>query len=85
MKDIQERVRKFCANYNLDAPAEHRALDVLSELGEVAKEILKATDYGKNAPSRSAEWKARWGICSSPLLPLQTSLILTLKARLTWL
>lgn len=33
------------------SPPEHRLMDVQSELGEVAKEILKETEYGKK------EWK----------------------------
>lgn len=33
----------------MEAPIEHRVLDTLSELGEVAKEILKMSNYGKQA------------------------------------
>ena len=30
----------------MEAPIEHRVLDTVSEIGEVAKEILKMTNYG---------------------------------------
>lgn len=47
MKKIQDKVRDFCKDYNLESPPEHRVLDLLSELGEVAKEVLKMSDYGR--------------------------------------
>ena len=31
----------------MEALIEHRILDLMSELGEVAKEVLKMSDYGK--------------------------------------
>ena len=46
MKDIQERVKLFCEKNELNSPLEHRVLDTMSELGEVAKEILKMSNYG---------------------------------------
>ncbi len=47
MKKIQERVKEFCKENNLDSQAEHRMLDLVSEIGEVSKELLRMTDYGK--------------------------------------
>lgn len=47
IKEIQEKVKEFCKKYNLEAPPEHRVLDAMSELGEVAKEILKMSNYGR--------------------------------------
>ena len=46
MKDIQKKVKLFCENNQLNSPVEHRVLDTMSELGEVAKEILKMSNYG---------------------------------------
>ena len=46
MKDIQKKVKLFCEKNELNSPLEHRVLDTMSELGEVAKEILKMSDYG---------------------------------------
>ena len=46
MKDIQNKVKLFCEKNELNSPIEHRVLDTMSELGEVAKEILKMSDYG---------------------------------------
>lgn len=37
----------FCLNHGLVASPHDRLLDVQSELGEVSKAVLKATDYGR--------------------------------------
>lgn len=49
MNTNQQKVKEFVEKYNLDTSAESRVLDLVSEVGEVAKEILKNTDYGKKA------------------------------------
>ena len=46
MKDIQKKIKLFCEKNELNSPIEHRVLDTMSELGEVAKEILKMSNYG---------------------------------------
>ena len=48
MKDIQEKIKLFCENNELNSPVEHRVLDTMSELCEVAKEILKMSNYGRS-------------------------------------
>lgn len=47
MKELQQRVKMFCKDHNMDLPIELRLLDSMSELGEVAKEILRMSNYGK--------------------------------------
>lgn len=47
MSNWQERAAQFAQKHNLTRPPGVYALDLLSELGEVAKEILLATDYGE--------------------------------------
>lgn len=51
MKKIQQRVKKFCQKNDLNSSVEDCLLDLMSELGEVAKEILKTTNYGRKANS----------------------------------
>ena len=46
MNEMQEKVKRFCIKHDLDHPVEHRLIDIMSELGEVAKDILVETDYG---------------------------------------
>lgn len=43
----QRRAADFAAKHNLHHDPRVYALDLMSELGEVAKEILLVTDYGK--------------------------------------
>ena len=41
MKQLQNKIKKFCEDNNLKSPVEHNTLDLVSEMGEVSKEILK--------------------------------------------
>ncbi|MCP5100043.1 MAG: nucleotide pyrophosphohydrolase [Chloroflexi bacterium] len=43
----QAHATNFAQKHNLNHPPGVYALDLISELGEVAKEILLATEYGK--------------------------------------
>ncbi len=61
MKKIQQKIEEFCKKHNLEHPPEHRLLDAMSELGEVAKEILKMTDYGKKQLEFRKEIKSELG------------------------
>lgn len=56
LPDYQTKVAYFVSSYNLSAPPAARLLDLLSELGEVAKETLKASDYGKSRFEPTPEW-----------------------------
>ena len=47
MRVEQEKVRTLIREYGLEASPSVRCLDLVSEVGETAKEILKATEYGK--------------------------------------
>lgn len=49
MLELQRKVSEFVRENNLDARFEARYLDLISEIGELAKEHLKNTNYGKNA------------------------------------
>ena len=47
---MQNQVKEFNQKYNSlsKISPENRILDIQSELGELSKEILKSTDYGKS-------------------------------------
>ncbi len=45
----------------MESPVEHRVLDTMSELGEVAKEILKMSDYGRKPVEYREELKSELG------------------------
>ena len=44
--DEQERVARFVAEYDLSAPPAFRLLDLVSEVGELAKAAAETTAYG---------------------------------------
>lgn len=44
----QKTVFDFCTKHNIDCNVESRLLDLVSEIGELSKEILKTSDYGRN-------------------------------------
>jgi NTP pyrophosphatase (non-canonical NTP hydrolase) len=46
LNQLQEEIRAFHREHNLSTAIEARALDLVSEVGELCKEIAKATDYG---------------------------------------
>lgn len=47
MKDIQKNVNDLILKYNLESPIEERFIDLVSEVGELGKEVLKGSNYGK--------------------------------------
>lgn len=44
--EAQDRVAKFIEEHELDSTPEFRILDLVSEVGEVAKDATKSADYG---------------------------------------
>jgi len=61
MKDLQRKVLDFTKKYNLVHSNEITALDLVSEIGEVAKEILKETNYGTAPLQKREELKKEIG------------------------
>ena len=61
MSTLQRTVASFVGRARISAPAEARLLDLVSEVGELSKEVLKATNYGR-APFRPPEsWAGEMG------------------------
>ncbi|GAB7008657.1 MazG nucleotide pyrophosphohydrolase domain-containing protein [Halorubrum trueperi] len=44
--DEQQRVATFVDEHGLETPPEYRLLDLVSEVGEVAKDAAESTEYG---------------------------------------
>lgn len=44
---LQAEVARFAADHGLELPVPDRVLDLASEVGELAKEVLRATAYGR--------------------------------------
>lgn len=60
-KNWLTRAHEFALEHNLVRPAGVYALDAMSELGEVAKEILLATNYGLQTPRFRDEFEGELG------------------------
>jgi NTP pyrophosphatase (non-canonical NTP hydrolase) len=58
---LQKRVAAFVEVNGLETDVAHRVLDLTSEIGEVAKEVLKSTRYGKTRFNRSENWESELG------------------------
>ena len=82
MKDLQKKVQVFVKKHNLTHSPEISALDLISEIGEVAKEILKSGDYGKNTPQKTTEMKGELGDALYSLITLANSLDIDLEEAL---
>lgn len=79
MRDLQEDVRRFCERQELVLAPEERTLDLVSEVGEVAKEMLKRTDYGAESPRRRPELVEELGDAAFSLLALASELEVDLE------
>lgn len=70
MTDWQRRVAVFARRHDiLHDPSVH-ALDLVSEVGEVAKEVLLSTDYGRRAPQPRSQLTDELGDALYSLLAL---------------
>ncbi len=61
MKEMQKKIEEFVKKHGLGTTAEIRALDLASELGELAKEIIKSTDYGRRKATVGREIEQELG------------------------
>ena len=57
----QEVVARFVEANGMEMSPESRLLDLVSEVGEAAKAILKETDYGRTEFQPNAEWAGELG------------------------
>lgn len=51
----QQKVADFIQKYDMDGTAEFRILDLVSEVGEVAKDATKSADYGTDPEKLSVK------------------------------
>ncbi|MFC1740940.1 MazG nucleotide pyrophosphohydrolase domain-containing protein [Nanoarchaeota archaeon] len=82
MKEIQQRIKQFCETHGMSSSPEHRALDMMSEMGEVAKELLKMTDYGTKEREFREEMKGELGDLLFSLVTLANSMDVDLSEAL---
>ncbi len=79
---FQSQVREFLARSGLSHTPQTHALDLASEVGEVAKAILEASDYGQSSISPDAALTEELGDAFFSLTALAESLGIDLEAAL---
>lgn len=57
----QKEIKKFCTDNNMETEIEFRILDLVSEAGELSKEILKSSNYGKNKIELTPNMESEFG------------------------
>ena len=67
---MQQKVQAFLEAFQLQCPIESRYIDLVSEIGELGKEILQSTNYGKNDFAPRAALQEEMGDCLFSLLAL---------------
>ena len=67
---MQTSVSKFIEQYGLHSGPAVRYIDLVSEVGELGKELLKGSDYGKNAFTVDEHGTEEMGDCLFSLLAL---------------
>ena len=79
---MQHKVRDFITESGLFLEPQARFLDMTSELGELGKELLRVSDYGKRAVMSSPAVADELGDCLFALLCLCESLSVDGEAAL---
>ncbi len=59
--EFQKNVKKFMDDSAMNNPVENRMLDLVDEIGEVAKEINKMSQYGTKEPKFREEIRTEIG------------------------
>ncbi|MBR9689657.1 MAG: nucleotide pyrophosphohydrolase [Candidatus Altiarchaeota archaeon] len=83
MEKLQAKVKAFSKKYSLIAPPEYQALDLVSEVGEFAKEILKSSNYGRKDSEYSEKTKEELGDVLYSILVVANTLEINLDEALT--
>ena len=79
---MQNLVAEFISKYQLQTDEQTRYIDLVSEIGELGKEILKNTEYGKVKFTKSSRMTDEIGDCLFSLLALCCELNIDAKDAL---
>src|SRR5687767_527360 len=82
LADLQTQVEAFVQAHGLTTSVEARMLDMVAEVGEVAKEVLKGSEYGKLPFVPPHGWTDELGDTLFTLICLANSTQVDLNAAL---
>ncbi len=80
--EFQKKVAEFVKTYKLEASVPYRVLDLVAEVGELAKEVLKSTHYGRQSFRPSQSWREELGDVLFALVCLANSTDVDLEKAL---
>jgi len=78
----QKAVREFVEKHKLKMKPEFAALDLASEVGELSKEILSGTNYGRKKFKQGKNLQSEFGDAFYSLLNLANTLNIDLEKSL---
>ncbi len=82
MSPVQDKVADFVAAHRLETTVQARILDLVSEVGELAKEALKGSDYGKSPFQPTGDWAGELADALFALICLANSTSVNLEVAL---
>jgi NTP pyrophosphatase (non-canonical NTP hydrolase) len=82
MSTLQRTVASFVEEVGIEASVHARLLDLVSEVGELSKEVLKATNYGHTSFRPPDGWTGELGDVCFSLICLANSTGVDLEAAL---
>lgn len=59
--EVQDLIKKFTEEKNMNSSVNIRIIDLASEVGELSKEVLKGTHYGRKEFQKTEEWDSEIG------------------------
>lgn len=59
--EVQDLIKKFTEDKNINSPVGVRIIDLASEVGELSKEVLKGSNYGNKEFEKTGEWDSEIG------------------------
>ena|GEM_PF-217365 len=80
--EMQPHVQAFINKHNLQTTPQARYIDLVSEVGELGKEILSSTDYGKQPFAQTSKHADEIGDCLFSLLALCSTMGINAKDAL---
>ena len=81
-QEMQKRVAEFVEAHGLGTDVAYRLLDLVSEIGELSKEALKATHYGKTTFQKNEDWEQELGDALFSLICVANATGVDLEAAL---
>ena len=79
---LQKLVNDFMLKYHLQTNEQIRYIDLVSEVGELGKEIIKCTDYGKKDYAHNSKLEEELGDCLFSILALSCEMNVDAQAAL---